>query len=249
MAGASCSSRIVVNKVRNGIRYAGFAPNLLLTCYVSFAAEPTPPPGPVYVYPVVRPSYYLYGQGPVEGALVSEIPAPKPFDGLGFGAGVAMTFGQPRVNKVVATGPNNIVRVTDSSSVSAGIVFESHYFFVPTTPFLGVSGGSWGHGPFVAVDASTSDGSSAVAGVSMGWMIGFRKTRPATVAIAGRPMAAQVADNTSWNFGVGFHVEPKATVLGDGIVANMPLPAGETNPVRTNTVPRYGVMLLTSFGF
>jgi hypothetical protein len=84
----------------------------------------------------------------------------------------------------------------------------------------------------------------------MGWMIGFRKTSLATVAIPGaKPMVAQVPDHNSWNFGVGFHVEPKATVLGDGIVANMPLPAGETNPVRTNTVPRYGVMLLTSFGF
>jgi hypothetical protein len=90
----------------------------------------------------------------------------------------------------------------------------------------------------------------------MGWMVGFRKSRLAAVSLinpqTSTPTAsvAAVADNTSWNFGVGFRVDPKATVLGDGIVANAPLLPGETvNPVRLKTVPRYGVMLLTSFGF
>ena len=76
-------------------------------------------------------------------------------------------------------------------------------------------------------------------------MVGFRRLTPLP---AGSPAQTQ-ADNNSWNFGVGFHVNPKATVLGDGIVANMPLPAGENNPVRLNSEPRYGVMLLTSYGF
>jgi hypothetical protein len=185
--------------------------------------------------------------------VVSTVQAPKPLDGLGFGAGLALSFGQSRVNSAVAVGPNNIVRVTDNSNALAGIVFESHYFFVPpTTRLLGSAWPiTWGHGPFIAVDASmstsTTTSSAVVAGISVGWMVGFRKLTPTDPA-TGLPVQA-VADNNSWNFGVGFRVDPKATVLGDGIVANMPLPAGETNPVRLKSVPRYGVMLLTSYGF
>jgi hypothetical protein len=178
------------------------------------------------------------------------VQAPKPLDGLGFGAGVALSFGQSRVNSAVAVGPNNIVRVTDNSPVSAGLVFESHYFFVP--PATSILGSAlpitWGHGPFIAIDASTDASSistvssTVFAGISVGWLVGFRRLTPLSITTAS-------ADNNSWNFGVGFHVNPKGTVLGDGIVANMPLPAGENNPVRFKSEPRYGVILLTSYGF
>ena len=96
-----------------------------------------------------------------------------------------------------------------------------------------------GHGPFIAVDASTNSTGSlgVVAGISMGWMVGFKKLPTLTQATfydsASRRMVtapAATTDSNSWNFGVGFRVDPKATVLGDGIFANMPLPAGETNP-------------------
>ena len=129
---------------------------------------------------------------------------------------------------------------------------QHHYFFEqPATSLLGSSRAiTWGHGPFVALDASTDAttistvSSTVLAGVSLGWMVGFRKLTP---LLTSDPQVQ--ADNNSWNFGVGLHVNPKATVLGDGIVANMPLPAGETNPVRLKSQPRYGVMLLTSYGF
>ncbi len=74
-------------------------------------------------------------------------------------------------------------------------------------------------------------------------MVGFRRLD------VNSGQTAAVASNNSWNFGVGFRVDPKATVLGNGIVANMPLPAGETNPVRLQSEPRYGIMFLTSYGF
>jgi len=190
--------------------------------------------------------------------VVADNPAPivpKPLDGLGFGAGVAVSFGQSRVNNAVAVGPNNIVRVTDSSNALAGIVLESHYFFVPKpTYFLGSEVPiQWGHGPFIAVDASTNSTGSlgVVAGVSMGWMVGFKKLTPTPnlVRVAGQTAQIAVPNNNSWNFGIGFRVDPKATVLGDGIIANMPLPVGETNPVRLKTQARYGVMFITSYGF
>jgi hypothetical protein len=57
-----------------------------------------------------------------------------------------------------------------------------------------------------------------------------------------------VADNTSWNLGIGLRVDPKAQVLGDGFAANVAPPAGET-VIRYRTEPRAGVMLLSSFSF
>jgi hypothetical protein len=57
-----------------------------------------------------------------------------------------------------------------------------------------------------------------------------------------------VADNTNWNLGIGLRVDPKAQVLGDGFVANLPPPAGETM-IRYKTEPKAGVMLMSSFSF
>jgi hypothetical protein len=72
----------------------------------------------------------------------------------------------------------------------------------------------------------------------MGWMLGMR--HPSNL-VGGSPTA-------SWNFGLGIRVTPKSQVLGDGIFANQPLPAGET-VIRYKTEPRYGIMLLSSFSF
>ena len=257
MGTKSCDSRIVVwNVIRKGIRYAGFAPTLLLTCYAGNAQLiPTYPTvvAPVApVTPVAAPRVALAAAPPAvppPDVSVTTAQAPKPLDGLGFGAGLALSFGQSRVNSAVAVGPKNIVRVTDGGNVLAGIVFESHYFFVPpATQLLGSALPiTWGHGPFIAVDASTSatTGSAVIAGLSLGWMVGFRRLTPPLPSEA----PVYTADNNSWNFGVGLRVDPKATVLGDGIVANMPLPAGETSPVRLKSEPRYGVMFLTSYAF
>jgi hypothetical protein len=58
------------------------------------------------------------------------------------------------------------------------------------------------------------------------------------------------SSSASWNFGVGFRIEPGTKFLGDGIVANQPLPPGESiTPVRTITEASYGLMLLSSFAF
>jgi hypothetical protein len=231
--------------------------------YYAYPARAAPlPPAPLPPAPLppapLPPAPLLPAGNPPAGntPVVNTVQAPKPIAGLGFGAGVALSFGQSRVNNALAVGPNNIVRVTDSSPVSAGLVFESHYFFEqqPAQILGSAQPIQWGHGPFIALDAST-DGSSIstagsgtgsiYAGVSMGWMVGFRRI---TAPLPGQANI-YTADNNSWNFGVGLHVNPKATVLGDGIVANMPLPTGETNPVRTRSEARYGVMLLTSYAF
>jgi hypothetical protein len=93
-------------------------------------------------------------------------------------------------------------------------------------------------GPFVAVEigggTSASTNAGPITGYALGWMVGLH-----------HPSASATS---SWNFGVGFRVDPQAKILGDGFVANQPPPPGET-AVRFKTEPRYGVMLLSSFSF
>lgn len=239
------------NGICDAVSSSAFAAAVLLTPYTVFAADKTPDLAATERVTVMYPSavpVQLYNPGVAVAALDATVVSPtlpKPLDGLNFGAGIAVTFGQQRV--VQAKVINNIVRVTEVGNVMAGIVFEFHYFFVPNIPFLGglVGPSNWGHGPFVAVDVSTGDGSNVLAGVSMGYMVGFRRTRLTTLDGKNHYLTT---DNNSWNFGVGFRVDPRATVLGDGVVANLPPPTGETD-ARLKTVPRYGVMLLTSFSF
>jgi hypothetical protein len=175
-------------------------------------------------------------------------PATKIFGGLSFGVGVGATFdiqGQQRV--VSATAVNNIVRVSQTNNATVSLVGESHYFFVPNIPFVGVPAGTWGTGPFVAIDAGTNNTTSnIVTGFSLGWMIGFRQ--PQWQWTPSNGFTPTYTNTNSWNFGVGFRVDPNAQVLGDGVVANRPLPPGETT-VRLKTEARYGIMLLTSFSF
>jgi hypothetical protein len=169
-------------------------------------------------------------------------PGSRVFGGLTLGVGLGLTLNTGRTQRVesaIVTQPNNIVRVTQTSDAIAGIVLESHYFFVPRrTRFFDVEPGDWGHGPFVAIQAGSGE---VINAIGLGWMIGFRE-RSWT---SGTPL---YSDTASWNIGLGLRVDPKAQVLGDGIVANQPLPAGETS-VRFNQVPRYGVLLVSSFSF
>jgi hypothetical protein len=166
---------------------------------------------------------------------------------------------------------NNIVRVTDSSSnVGVSFVLEAHYFFTNwnfpavvnrvkmTTSCDEDSNGNYrdpsncnliGIGPFVAIEvgggtSATPSSSNPITGYALGAMVGLHHPK---VDSTGKPVTN---DTSSWNLGIGLRVDPKAQVLGDGIVANQPLPAGEsTSPVRTKTEPRLGVMLLSSFSF
>ena len=52
----------------------------------------------------------------------------------------------------------------------------------------------------------------------------------------------------SFNLGVGVVVDPDTRVLGDGIVANQPLPAGETE-IRYLEEMQTGLLILASFSF
>src|SRR5258708_3216314 len=80
--------------------------------------------------------------------------------------------------------------------------------------FPSLTSGNWGIGPLVAIQAANE---KALSGLGFGLMIGFRQLGAGTLP---------VANNLSWNFGIGALYDPSTKVLGTGIVANQPLPAG-----------------------
>lgn len=185
----------------------------------------------------------------------------KEWGGLGWGLGIATNFdiGGRRVG-TVELDANNIVRVKDTSSnVNISFVLEAHYFLRDFTFAFGnpascknakivdplfsyINCTELAHGPFVAIEvgggttAPKTDG--VITALAMGWMVGMR-----------HPASSGENKNSSWNFGLGLRVTPNSQVLGDGIIANQRLPAGETTPIRLKTEPSYGVTLLSSFSF
>jgi len=176
----------------------------------------------------------------------TDAPAPvkQNFGGLSLGVGLGLTLNADKVSRVTSASPvNGIVRVTGTSDAIAGIVLESHYFFVPNRSFATVPEGAWGHGPFVAIVAGNS-GSNVISAYALGWMIGFREP---TWTYSNSSWKATYG-SSSWNLGLGIRIDPSVQVLGDGDVANLPLPAGET-AVRFKNVPSYGVIMVSSFSF
>jgi hypothetical protein len=185
--------------------------------------------------------------------VVTETRGTTSWGGFGWGLGLATSFDVGGARTVNATIINNMVRVTDSSSnVGVGFVLEAHYFLREYLFSFGngtcsatrrdiLNCTELAHGPFIALEvgggnSATPAANGPISAFAMGWMVGMR--HPSYTA----------TPNSSWNFGVGLRIDPKAQILGDGIFANQPLPAGET-AVRYKTVPRFGLMLLSSFSF
>ena len=171
-------------------------------------------------------------------------PAKQNFGGLSLGVGLGLTLNLDKVSRVTSASPvNGIVRVTGTGDAVAGIVLESHYFFVPNYSLATVPQGACGHGPFVAIVAGSS-GSNVISAYALGWMIGLREP---TWTYTNNAWKATYG-SSSWNFGLGVRIDPSVQVLGDGVVANLPLPAGET-AVRFKNVPSYGLIMVSSFSF
>jgi hypothetical protein len=180
-------------------------------------------------------------------AEVQEQRATQKFGGVEFGVGVSFTLDVGKTDRVSeAEVVNGIVRVTDEDNGRARIMLELHHFFTPDGNIFGRVNDvydahgvrrdikdqqkEWGIGPFVAIQPGTDD---IIEAVAAGLMIGFRY------------------DSTlsqSFNLGIGWVVDPNTRVLGEGIVANEALPAGETG-IRYKEEMQNGLLILASFGF
>ena len=150
----------------------------------------------------------------------------KVFGGFNVGAGVMVGFdlgNKQRVQK--ASVVNGVVRIDQASSSNIGVIAEVHKLYQYDS-----KGGQWGYGPYVGLVLSGEN--NIINAASAGVMFGFLPK----------------GDKQSLNIGVGAMVTPNAQVLGDGIEANQPLPAGETG-VRYKNTTIYGVAVAISFGF
>lgn len=147
----------------------------------------------------------------------------------GAGLGYVLDFeGKQRVGEAELV--NGIVRISDEDDAKVGIMVETHVFFEPAfgSRQLNVRAGEWGVGPFVAAQLGNED---LIETVALGLMFGRRR-----------------GENGSFNLGIGVAVDPNARVLGDGLEANAPLPAGET-VLRYKEEAQYGLIIMTSFSW
>lgn len=151
----------------------------------------------------------------------------RDFAGLKFGVGISFTLAsgdRDRVSDASVVG--GLVRVDDEDNGRARIMLESHYFFTLDTE---TKKKAWGIGPFIALQPGTNE---IIESIGIGVMMGFRRGN----------------GPESFNIGIGAVVDPNTRVLGDGIVADAPLPPGETN-VRYKEEMQTGLLIISSFSF
>lgn len=130
--------------------------------------------------------------------------------GLGLGVGYAWGRGPDRVEEAEVV--NGVVRVQRSKTDGPRLFFEAHRFLWT------FNNHNHGLGPFVSIQTGADD---ALSSWGVGLMFGAREKATQNKGVA-------QSTSNSWNLGVGYLWDDDVQLLGDGIVANEPLPSGET---------------------
>ncbi len=161
------------------------------------------------------------------------------FAGLHFGVGIGFTqtFGRDRIESAI--NDNGIVRIEGETNAIPRVLLESHYFLTPNQwhdlfckyTFEDDNKSKIGIGPFVALQPGTGQ---IIQAIAFGVMVGLKD-----------PIYKDTSH--SWNMGFGVSLEPSSTTLGDGLVANQPVPVGAT--IRTQTRSLVGFTALLSYGW
>ena len=148
---------------------------------------------------------------------------PRMFQRLGFGLGLGWThnLGPRRVDSVTVV--NRIVRIDNERNDLVRFMPEMHLWIDRWDEQR------WSWGPFLTV----APGSRIIDAVGFGLMMGYRPHRQ---------------DQYSFNVGIGGTLDLDARVLGDGLIANEPLPPRETT-ARTKQTTAAGLLLLLSVGW
>ncbi|MFZ1819074.1 MAG: ankyrin repeat domain-containing protein [Nitrospira sp.] len=148
---------------------------------------------------------------------------PWMFQRLGFGLGLGWThnLGPRRVDSVTVV--NRIVRIDNERNDLVRFMPEMHLWIDRWDEQR------WSWGPFLTV----APGSRIIDAVGFGLMMGYRPHRQ---------------DQYSFNVGIGGTLDLDARVLGDGLIANEPLPARETT-ARTKQTTAAGLLVLFSVGW
>ncbi len=142
---------------------------------------------------------------------------------LGFGLGLGWThnLGPRRVESVSVT--NRIVRIDNERNDLMRVMPEVHLWIDRWDEQR------WSWGPFLAL----APGSRIIDAVGGGLMVGYRPHH---------------TNQYSFNFAIGGTLDLDTRVLGDGIIANQPLPPRETS-ARTKQTSAAGLLLLFSVGW
>jgi hypothetical protein len=166
-----------------------------------------------------------------ETKTAAEKSATEKFGGIELGAGLSFTYDIGKNDRITeAEIVNGIIRVKNSDNSRARIMLESHYFFKPRSKFFGLEKDMWGVGPFVAIQPGSEQ---IIEAIGLGIMFGFRRA---------------LDKPESFNLGFGIVIDPNTQILGDGLIANQPLPAGETE-IRYKETSQAGAMAIASFSF
>lgn len=146
------------------------------------------------------------------------------FQNIGFGLGLGWThnLGPRRVESVSVTS-NRIVRIDDERNDLVRVMPEVHLWIDRWDEQR------WSWGPFLAV----APGSRIIDAVAGGLMAGYRP---------------HARDRYTVNFGIGGTLDFDTRVLGDGIIANEPLPPRETS-ARTKQTTGAGLLVFFSVGW
>ncbi|ULA60479.1 MAG: ANKREPREGION domain-containing protein [Nitrospira sp.] len=151
-------------------------------------------------------------------------PAPWLFQNVGFGLGLGWTHNLgPRRVESVSVASNRIVRIDDERNDLVRVMPEVHLWIDRWDEQR------WSWGPFLAV----APGSRIINAVGGGLMVGYRPHQH---------------DRYSVNFGIGGTLDLDTRVLGDGIIANEPLPPRETS-ARTKQTTGAGLLVFFSVGW
>ncbi len=146
------------------------------------------------------------------------------FQNIGFGLGLGWThnLGPRRVESVSVTS-TRIVRIDDERNDLVRVMPEVHLWIDRWDEQR------WSWGPFLAV----APGSRIIDAVAGGLMMGYRP---------------HARDRYSVNFGIGGTLDFDTRVLGDGIIANEPLPPRESS-ARTKQTTGAGLLVFFSVGW
>ena len=142
---------------------------------------------------------------------------------------VSKLVGPDRVSDA-AIDSNGYVRVNTRDNTNVGIALEMHRFFTAA------SHDGVGYGPFIGVQAGTSN---VINAIGIGFMVGFK-------------LGTDAKSHTSLNLGIGYAGVPAAKSLGNEFVEDQKAPvdtAGKPLPIRYETHDAGGIMMMASFTF
>jgi hypothetical protein len=176
------------------------------------------------------------GQQQNSGANTSES-GDSPFTGWGFGSGIiflAKGTGPDRVSQA-SIDVNGIVHVDTRNNTSTGLALEIHHFFYSHKNSSDHP--TWGMGPFVGLQAGTSN---IINAVGVGWMVGWKA------------LPGNTDSHAAFNLGVGYAGIPTVQSLGDEFKDGQKAPVdkdGKPLPIRYFTHDSGAFMFMASFTF